>query len=347
MIAAFTAFGATKPQCLMAIEDWNKSAEAFFKGDPWTRAFDETFWEQYEAWDDDEIEDMPLESLPKDRFVDTLIHLLRYAVEEQESDHARILGELLYEEIDVKKDVELKQEVDDDDSGDYQRTYVYDHRKLLIKDVEVASWTLGSERSVYDPFTFESQVEEMEIYDMPGSDSGETPWAVNNALEALHIEEPEVRDPYPPVSVEFCPEGVECKYAVVYIGDFDCMEPICLAVQYKDVFNAREGLEASESLLENWCSRKKIEEATISIAVRRSPQDRKEFEDRLRAMDLALTQKTMFEVDPLVDPELQALAEMDDDELELRRTWRLIDADEVSEIADRELRTGRPSYGGW
>jgi hypothetical protein len=349
MIAAFTAFGATKPACLEVIESWEKGPERFFEVDSVGRAFSDTFWEQYEAWDDDEIEDLPLEFLPKDKFVDTLIHLLRYAIEEEETDHARILGELLYEHVDSKKDVELIRNVKHDDSGNYERTYVYDNRILKIKDIKVAAWTLASDRYVYDPFTFQSQVEEAEINDMPGG-GGETPWAVIETLEALHIEEPEAAEPGPTVDVEFCPEGEECEYAVVFIGDFGLTEPTCFAVQYKNFFNASEGLEASTSLLENWGVPSKSKSSNIiSMAVRRSPHDRKEFDDKVRAMELALTQKAMFKDVPLSDPELQALAEMDDDELELRRTWHLLDDDEVethSEAA-RKKAWGGKSYGGW
>jgi hypothetical protein len=337
MVSAFTAFGAAKPQCLMVVEDWDKSPEAFFKGDAWTRSFDKAFWEWYDDFEDDETDEFPLEGLPPSRFVDVLIYLLRYAIRDQESDHARVLAEMLFENLDVEKDVRLDRDVAYDDSGDWQSTYAYDHRRLFIKDVEVAHWGLATERRTYDPFTFVSDVENMEIWDSDVfASDGETPWAVNETLEALHIKEPAAAEPGEPADRPNCPKGEECDYA---------HGPFRLAVQYKTIFSASSGIETSESLLESFND--KGPDDIVSVAVRRTPTEVKEFDRLLRTLELAESQEELFSPAPLGDPELQALAEMDDEEIELHRTWRLIDATEVKEIAERELKKQRPSYGGW
>ena len=337
MIAAFTAFGATKPTCLEAIEAWEKGPEKFFEVDSWGRAFSDTFWEGYDDFEDDVDDEMPLVGLPDKEFVDTLIHLLRYSIEEEETDHARILAEILYEHIDEKKDVEIKRDIRHDDDGSYERSYAYDNRILLIRGTQVAAWMLASERYVYDPFTFQSQVQELEIDDMPG-EGVETPWAVNETLEALHVEEPEAAEPLSPVDPPDCPEGKRCDFAVVYIGDFGSERRVVHAVQYERIFSAKEGLEISTSLLSSWGAGD-MDDIT-SVAVRRTPQERDEFAALARQFDIALSQHSLFPMDSTadLDPELRVLAEMDEDELELRRTWRLVSEEEADAISDAEFK---------
>lgn len=258
---SLVALGGPTPECLLVQERWSRGAVRKCV-QMHTVAFADAFWESYEQ----DRSHLPFEeSMGPVLYAEFLAALLTYEIEDQyrsfDTDRAIELVDILQTGIAGHVPFPFFMSVNESQSKPNRAlTYVSLNYSLGIAteadDQTIFTWSDCNERQVYDPYYFDSSVQQFSEF--------ETFWnyhpvlsAVISRLEHKHgLKFPKTTEPpeLPPLP-DRCEEGQRCPYALVYMGDIDGEgygDEDLTVIQYPDIRNVLIGLEIADITINNF-----------------------------------------------------------------------------------------------